>query len=108
MEMADAEQRIRVSRFPQPRLQTDDARDLALMREAEDVYLNQYFILDKNTGKVNIPIDDAMRAVVNKGLPSLPVQPGVQLPTEAESTGIVRPSIASSHAKERGSPIRER
>jgi hypothetical protein len=101
MEMADAESRVRVSRFPQPRLQTDDARDLSLMREAEDVYLNQYFVLDKNSGKVNIPIDQAMAAVVQKGLPAQSGQ-GAQLPPPAEGTGIVRPSIQSSHTKQAG------
>ena len=108
MESGDADSRVRVSRFPQPRLQTDDARDLAVMREAEDVYLNEYFVIDKNSGKVNIPIQAAMNAVVQKGLPAMQVVPGIPLPPTAESTGIVRPSIGSSHAKERGSPIRER
>jgi hypothetical protein len=108
MEGVDAEARIRVSRFPQPRLQTDDVHDLAIMREAEDEYLNNYFVIDKNTGKVNIPIQQAMQAVVQKGLPAMAAQPGTPLPPTAESTGIVRPSIESSHAKERGSPLRER
>ena len=101
MEIADAESRVRVSRFPQPRLQTDDARDLAIMREAEDVYLNQYFVLDKNSGKVNIPINQAMAAVVQKGLPAQSGQ-GAQLPPPAEGTGIVHPSIQSSHKKQQG------
>lgn len=101
MQMTDAESRVRVSRVPQPRLQTDDVRDLTLMREAEDVYLNQYFVLDKNSGKVNIPINQAMQAVVQKGLPSQNTQ-GAELPPVAESTGIVRPSIQSSHAKQAG------
>jgi hypothetical protein len=108
MQMADAESRIRISRFPQPRLQTDDARDLAIMREAEDVYLNQYFVLDKNSGKVNIPITQAMQAVIKKGLPAMQPAQGVQLPSPAEGTGIVRPSIESSHSKRQGSPITER
>lgn len=104
MQMADAESRVRVSRFPQPRLQTDDVHDLMLMREAEDVYLNQYFVLDKNSGKVNIPITQAMQAVVQKGLPAMQPPPGTQLPPPAEGTGIVRPSIESSHAKQ---PVRQ-
>lgn len=108
MQMADAESRIRVSRFPQPRLQTDDARDLGIMREAEDVYLNQYFVLDKNSGKVNIPITQAMQAVIKKGLPAMQPAQGVQLPSPAEGTGSVRPSIESSHSKRQGSPITER
>lgn len=102
MQFVDAESRIRISRFPQPRLQTDDAHDLAVMREAEDVYLKQYFVLDKNSGKVNIPIDHAMQAVVQKGLPSMQPQPGVELPAPAASTGIVTPSIQSSHNKHGG------
>jgi hypothetical protein len=102
MEIADAESRVRVSRFPQPRLQTDDARDLMVMREAEDVYLKQYFVIDKNSGKVNIPITQAMQAVVQKGLPALQAAPGVQLPPAAEGTGIVNPSIQSSHQKQAG------
>jgi hypothetical protein len=108
MEMVDAESRIRVTRFPQPRLQTDDVRDLALQREAEDVYLNQYFVLDKNSGKVNIPIDQAMRMVVQKGLPAMQAPPGTPLPQQAETTGVVRPSIASSHAEHRGAVGKQR
>lgn len=102
MQMADAESRIRVSRFPQPRLQTDDAHDLAVMRDAENVYLDQYFVLDKNSGKVNIPIQQAMQAVVQKGLPAAAPQPGVQAPAPPEGTGIVHPSIQSSHNKQHG------
>lgn len=102
MQFTDAQSRVRITRFPQPRLQTDDVHDLALMREAEDVYLKEYFVLDKNSGKVNIPIDQAMQAVVQKGLPSMQAQPGVQLPPTAESTGIVTPSIQSSHNKHGG------
>jgi hypothetical protein len=105
MEMADSESRIRVSRFPQPRLQDDDVHDLAVMREAEDIYLNQYFVLDKNSGKVNIPITQAMQAVVQKGLPAMQVPPGAPTPPVAESTGVVKPSIQSSHAKTQGGGI---
>ncbi len=108
MEMGDAEARVRITRFPQPRVQSDDVRDLTVMREAEDVYLNEYFVLDKNSGKVNIPIQAAMDAVVKKGLPAMQAASGIPLPPTAETTGMVRPSVGSSHAKETGSPIRER
>ena len=33
------------------------------MRAAEDVYLNQYIVIDKNSGKVNMPITQAMDAL---------------------------------------------
>ena len=100
MEMADAESRIRGSRFPQPRLQDDDVHDLAVMRVAEDIYLNQYFVLDKNSGKVNIPIQQAMQAIVQKGLPAMQAPPGAAAPGTAEGTGVTKPSIQSSHAKQ--------
>ena len=102
MQMMDAESRIRITRFPQPRLQTDDVHDLAVMREAEDVYLKQYFVIDKNAGRVNIPIEQAMQAVVQKGLPAMQLAPGAQLPPPAQSTGIVTPSVQSSHSKQLG------
>ena len=108
MEKGDADSRVRVTRFPQPRLQDDDVRDLTIMRAAEDVYLNQYVVLDKNSGKVNIPITQAMDALVKKGLPAMQVTPGVQLPPAAQTTGIVQRSIESSHAKQSGSPSKAR
>jgi hypothetical protein len=101
MAMVDAESRVIVSRMPQPRVQTDDVRDLAIMREAEDVYLNNYFTIDKNSGRVNIPIEQAMKMVLQKGLPSQAATPGAPQPGNADTTGIVRPSIGSSHAKAR-------
>ena len=102
MEMADSQSRVRASRFPQPRLQDDDVRDLAVMREAEDIYLNQYFVLDKNSGKVNLPISQAMRAVVEKGLPQVQAAPGAPTPGQAMTTGVTKPSIESSHNKQSG------
>ena len=100
MEKGDAQSRVRVSRFPQPRLQDDDVHDLAVMREAEDIYLNRYFVLDKNSGKVNIPIQQAMQAVVQKGLPAMQAPAGAAAPGTAEGTGVTKPSIQSSHAKQ--------
>ncbi|HWC18794.1 MAG TPA: hypothetical protein VG498_17420 [Terriglobales bacterium] len=102
MESGDSQSRVRVTRFPQPRLQSDDARDLSLQREAENVYLNEYLVLDKNSGRVNIPITQAMEAVVKKGLPASQPVPGTPLPPAAETTGVTRPSIESSHAKSAG------
>jgi len=107
METRDAEARMRVSRVPQPRLQTDDVHDLAVMREAEDIYLNQYFVLDKNSGKVNIPITQAMQAVVQKGLPASQPASGAALPPAAQTTGVVQPSVQSSRDVNRGAAERK-
>jgi hypothetical protein len=65
-------------------------------------------VLDKNSGKVNIPITQAMDALVKKGLPAMQVTPGTQLPPAAQTTGIVQPSIESSHAKQSGATSKER
>jgi hypothetical protein len=55
---------------PEPRLQTNPRQDLLDMRSAEDDVLNQYGWVDKTAGVVRIPIDEAMKLVVQRGLPA--------------------------------------
>ena len=57
---------------PEPRLQTTPRQDLKDLRAAEDKRLHEYGWVDKNTGIVHIPIDEAMKHIVEKGLPSRP------------------------------------
>ncbi len=57
---------------PAPRLQTNPRRDLELFRRNEDQILTSYGWVDKNAGVVRIPIDDAMKRVVEGGLPARP------------------------------------
>lgn len=45
---------------PAPRLQTDPRRDLIEMRTAEDRQLRTYGWVDRDAGRVHIPIDRAM------------------------------------------------
>jgi len=54
---------------PEPRLQTNPRGDLQDLRAQEDQILNSYAWIDKNTGVVRIPIDEAMKLVVQRGLP---------------------------------------
>lgn len=54
---------------PEPRLQTNPKEDLRLMREQEDAILNSYG-LDQDTGAVRIPIEEAMKLTVERGLPT--------------------------------------
>ena len=54
---------------PVPRLQTNPREDLRLMRERDDAILNSYG-LDKDTGAVRIPIEEAMKLTVQRGLPA--------------------------------------
>ena len=55
---------------PEPRLQTNPRQDLADLRAQEDAVLNSYGWVDKNAGVVRIPISEAMKLVVQRGLPA--------------------------------------
>ena len=55
---------------PEPRLQTNPREDLADLRRAEERVLDSYGWVDKDAGVVRIPIDDAMRLTVERGLPA--------------------------------------
>ena len=56
--------------FPKPRLQIKGAADLAHLRAAEEVDLDSYGWIDRNSGTVRIPIDRAMEVLVQRGLPT--------------------------------------
>ncbi len=60
---------------PGPRLQTSPARDLQQFRADEEKRLNTYYWIDKDKGTVHIPIDDAMKRIVNTGIPGFPKEP---------------------------------
>jgi hypothetical protein len=55
---------------PQPRLQVTPREDLREFRAEEDVRLNSYQWVDKEAGVVRIPIDDAVRLTLERGLPT--------------------------------------
>jgi hypothetical protein len=53
---------------PEPRLQTNPRQDLIDLRAGEEQILGSYGWVDKNAGVVRIPIEEAMRIVVQRGL----------------------------------------
>jgi len=55
---------------PEPRLQTNPKQDLRDLRAAEDQVLNGYSWVDRNSNIVRIPVADAMRLTLQRGLPS--------------------------------------
>jgi hypothetical protein len=57
---------------PEPRLQINPRQDLKDLRAAEDEILHGYGWVDRNAGIVRIPINDAMRLTLERGLPSRP------------------------------------
>lgn len=106
------ESQIRVARIRQPRLQDDEVWDMEMLRQAEDVRLNNYILLDKNSGKVSIPVQQAMQLFLQRQPPASAgaqqaagtpeMGEGSELPLPATGTGTTRPSIQSSHAKASG------
>ncbi len=55
---------------PEPRLQTNPRQDLSDLRAQEDQILRSYGWVDKNVGTVRIPIDQAMKLTLERGLPA--------------------------------------
>ena len=53
-----------------PRLVTSEPRALAEFRAQEDALLRGYGWVEKDRGVVRIPLDEAMRIVAERGLPS--------------------------------------
>lgn len=57
-------------RFITPRLQTDDGnQETADLHAREDLLLEHYSWVDRNQGKVRIPIEQAMQLIAERGLP---------------------------------------
>jgi len=54
---------------PEPRLQVTPREDLRDLRAGEDQLLESYGWVDRNAGIVRIPIADAMKLTVQRGLP---------------------------------------
>ena len=61
---------------PEPRLQTHPREDLRDLRQQEDDILGSYGWVNKASGEVRIPITDAMKLTVQRGLPARPVEQG--------------------------------
>jgi hypothetical protein len=54
---------------PEPRIQANPAGDLKVLRDQEDVMLTTYGWVDQQAGVVRVPIDVAMKLVLEQGLP---------------------------------------
>ena len=55
--------------FPTPRLQWDDVRDMNLFRDSEDKWLDSSG--KDAAGNAHVPVADAMKAIVDRGLPAV-------------------------------------
>ena len=54
---------------PEPRLQVNPREDAAEFHAQEDAILDGYTWVNREAGTVRIPIAEAMKATVQKGLP---------------------------------------
>ena len=60
---------------PAPRLQLREPMDLAKFRAEEAEILSTYGVVDRDNGIYRIPIEEAMRLIVERGLPVAGAQP---------------------------------
>jgi len=60
---------------PEPRLQVVPRQDLQTLRAGEEAILNGYSWVDRQAGTVRIPIREAMRLTVERGLPTRAAEP---------------------------------
>jgi hypothetical protein len=58
--------------FPAPRLQVENAGELAALRRANDERLASFGWIDRPRGVVHLPIGRAMSLTVQRGLPEWP------------------------------------
>ena len=63
---------------PEPRLQVDPVHDFDAYRDRQQEQLEGYHWIDKRAGVVRIPIEKAMKSVVERGIPTRPAQDGGQ------------------------------
>lgn len=62
----------RVQEPPAPRLQTQPFKDVYLLRQSEALTLGSYAWVDRDNGVVRVPIQEAMRLTIERGLPTRP------------------------------------
>jgi hypothetical protein len=65
---------------PEPRLQQTPAREIEVLRQNEDTRLRSYGYVDKEAGVVHIPVAEAMRLTLERGLPSRTEDPQAPVP----------------------------
>ena len=80
--------------FPEPRLETNEPRDLKDVRDDEEKLLKGYSWVDQQKGIVRIPVDVAIDVLAKRGLPS---RAGAPAPTAA---ALNAPAAAPAAPKE--------
>jgi hypothetical protein len=99
MEQRELQQMTQV--FPSPRLETDDGnQDTADLHSREDLLLNFYSSsADLPAGTIRIPIDQAMRLVVQRGLAQAPATQGAPALMTGEHAPMVAAPLTDGFAR---------
>lgn len=61
-----------MQKFPEPRLEQNERTELDGFRYGEEEKLNSYGWVDEKAGVAHIPIEEAMRVIAERGLPTTP------------------------------------
>jgi hypothetical protein len=61
-----------ITKFPEPRLETNEPREITTFRVQEEQMLHSYGWVNQPAGVVRIPIDRAMELLAQRGLPTRP------------------------------------
>lgn len=93
----DAQQRFplaagRIQEPPTPRLQTQPFKDVYLLRQSERRTLQTYGWVDRENGIVRVPIREAMRLAVERGLPAREEAPDPDFNTVVQESSSGRTS----------------
>src|SRR5262249_36178400 len=72
---------------PEPRLQRFPREDISNFRRGEEELLNSYGWVNKGAQTVHIPIDQAMKLTVQRGLPTRPEGPAMPTPMPSDANG---------------------
>ncbi len=73
-----------ITKFPQPRLESNERLEINDFRMQEEQTLNSYGWVDQQAGVVRIPIDRAMELLAQRGLPTRP-QAGAAPPSDVNT-----------------------
>jgi hypothetical protein len=71
---------------PAPRLQIQEPKDLAAFRKEETEILSSYGVVDKEKGIYRIPIEEAMKLTLERGLPTVGDQAAPPAAAKAPAT----------------------
>jgi len=77
---------------PEPRLQDNPQQELRELKARQYGVLEGYGWVNKEAGVARIPIEDAMRAVVQRGLPARDTPPATAAPDATKTRAVTGPS----------------